>query len=176
MPDGPGSRSWSSADSPSAGPQKDATVEDMVRGRKLRPVKPIAKFQQDLLNQAGETIAGAQAAVAVAAKVAFNAAYDAMRFTVDAHLNASGLRVESGEGGHAHRVTYARLAMSDIIVSEDLNFYAAARQVRHHNEYPEPEDYLNVSKANAGVAIDVAKRFHAAVRNHLKPASPRKAQ
>jgi len=55
----------------------------MVRGRKLRPVKPIAKYQQDLLNQAGETIAGAQAAKTVSAKVAFNAAYDAMRFTVD---------------------------------------------------------------------------------------------
>jgi len=63
--------------------------------------------------------------------------------------------------------------MRDIIATEDVNFYVAARQVRHRNEYPEPEDYLNVSRANAEAAIDVAKRFHAAVRNHVKPASPK---
>lgn len=176
MPDRPTGRSWSASDHSYLEPERDSTIEEMVKGRKLRPVKPIARYQQDLVNQAGETIAGAQAAAGASARVAFNAAYDAMRFTVDAHLTAHGLRVESGEGGHAHRVTYAKLAMSEIVTTDDIDFYAAARQVRHRNEYPEPEDYLHVTEANAKAAIEVAKRFHEAVKNHLKPTSRNKAE
>jgi hypothetical protein len=65
-------------------PERDSTIESMVAGRKLRQIEPIPKYQQDLINQCGETIAAAQAANAASAKVAFNAAYDAMRLAVDA--------------------------------------------------------------------------------------------
>lgn len=68
--------------------------------------------------------------------MAFNAAYDAMRLAVDAHMNAHGYRVESGEGGHAHRVRYAELTMTDILAKDDIAFYRASRQVRHRTEIP----------------------------------------
>lgn len=95
-------------------PERDSTIDSMVAGRKLRQIDPISKYQQDLINQCGETIAGAQAANTVSPKVAFNAAYDAIRLAVDAHMNANGYRVESGEGGHAHRVRYAELTMTGL--------------------------------------------------------------
>jgi hypothetical protein len=135
----------------------------MVDGRKLRPVEPILRYQQELINQCGETIAGAEAANTKSAKVAFSAAYDAMRLAVDAHMNASGYRVESGEGGHAHRVRYAELAMSDVLNADDIAFYRAARAVRHRTEYPQPNEQLPVDTKAANEAIKVAKRFHKAV-------------
>jgi len=105
----------------------------------------------------------------VSPKVAFNAAYDAIRLAVDAHMNAHGYRVESGEGGHAHRVRYAELTMTDILTKEDIAFYRASRQVRHRTEYPEPNDQTSVTQWAAQSAIEVAKRFHAAVTAKLKP-------
>jgi hypothetical protein len=140
----------------------------MVDGHKLRSVDPIPRYQQELINQCGETIAGAEAANTKSAKVAFNAAYDAMRLAVDAHMNASGYRVESGEGGHAHRVRYAELAMSDVLRAEDIAFYRAARAVRHRTEYPQPNEQLPVDTKAANEAIKVAKRFHKAVTGKLK--------
>jgi len=162
---------WTTGSGPSARQtERDSTIDSMVAGRKLRQIDPIPKYQQDLVNQCGETIAGAQAANAASAKVAFNAAYDAMRLAVDAHMNAHGYRVESGEGGHAHRVRYAELTMTDILAKDDIAFYRASRQVRHRTEYPEPNDQINVlTKEAAEGAIQVAKRFHLAVTAKLRP-------
>src|SRR5580692_2693213 len=86
---------WSSGPGRSEPVQdRDSTIQSMLDGHKLRSVDPIPKYQQDLINQCGETIAGAEAANTKSAKVAFNAAYDAMRLAVDAHMNANGFRVE----------------------------------------------------------------------------------
>jgi hypothetical protein len=150
-------------------PGRDSTLQSMIDGHKLRSVDPIPRYQQELINQCGETIAGAEAANTKSAKVAFNAAYDAMRLAVDAHMNATGYRVESGEGGHAHRVRYAELAMSDVLSAEDVAFYRAARAVRHRTEYPQPNEQLQVDTKAANEAIKVAKRFHKAVSGVLKP-------
>lgn len=152
---------------------RDSTIEGLVAGRKLRRVDPILRYQRDLINQCGETIAGAQAAKAASPRVAFNAAYSAIRLAVDAHMNAHGYRVESGEGGHAHRVRYAELAMTDILTSDDIAFYRASRQVRHRTEYPEPNDQASVTPGVAEGAIEVAKRFHTAVTKKVKP-TPKK--
>lgn len=161
---------WTTGSGPSARETpRDSTIESMVAGRRLRQIDPIPKYQQDLINQWGETIAGAQAANSASPKVAFNAAYDAMRLAVDAHLNAHGYRVESGEGGHAHRVRYAELTMTDILAKDDIAFYRASRQVRHRTEYPEPNNQTSVTRDAAQGAIEVAKRFHAAVTAKLKP-------
>jgi hypothetical protein len=167
---GSGGPVWTTGSGPSAREtERDSTIDSMVAGRKLRAIDPIPKYQQDLINQCGETIAGAQAANTASPKVAFNAAYDAMRLAVDAHMNAHGYRVESGEGGHAHRVRYAELTMTDILANDDIAFYRASRQVRHRTEYPEPNNQTNVTPDAAQGAIEVAKRFHVAVTAKLKP-------
>ena len=150
-------------------PERDSTIKSMVAGRKLRQVDPIPRYQRDLTNQCGETIAGAQAAKTASPRVAFNAAYSAMRLAVDAHMNAHGYRVESGEGGHAHRVRYAELAMTDILTTDEIAYYRASRQVRHRTEYPEPNEQAAVTPSVADEAIEVAKRFYAAVTKTLKP-------
>jgi hypothetical protein len=161
---------------PSEESDRDTSVESMVLGRKLREVPPNAKFQQELLRRAGESLFAAQMVLDDAPTAAFVSAYDSIRFAVDVHLNSNGLRAESGDGGHRHRVTYARLKMSDIVSPEDLDYYRAAREIRNRAEYPEPNQPARVNAATAKQAIEVAKRVYAAINSRSKATPRRRAR
>jgi hypothetical protein len=145
---------------------KTESIDEMVRVGKLDRTRPSPRFQKELLNFAGEKIAGAQKAIVASNSLAFSGAYDATRHCVDAHLDANGLRAKSGDGAHRHRVEYAQHHMTDIISGDDLRLYATARQLRNETEYPQP-GHQRLSNIEAGRAIDLAKAFHAAVKRYL---------
>ena len=48
-----------------------------------------------------------------------------MRFAVDAHMQANGLRVANAPGAHRASVTYARTRMADLLEGRDLDDYEA---------------------------------------------------
>ena len=87
---------------------KVVSIEEMVRTGGLDRIRPSPRFQKELLNFAGEKIAGAQKAIEASDSLAFTGAYDAIRHCVDIHLNVNGLRARSGDGAHRRRVEYAR--------------------------------------------------------------------
>jgi hypothetical protein len=151
------------------GEDPDASVEAMVLERRLRRVEPNHRFQQELLRRSGESLFAARKVLEDAPSTAFVNAYDSIRHAVDAHLNRNGLRVESGEGGHRHRVAYARLQMIGLLSEDDLDYYRAAREIRNRTEYPEPNQPATVNLATARQAVDVAKRIYAAVKKGLPP-------
>lgn len=140
-----------------------------MAGRKLRQVPASPGFQSRLLARAAESIYAADRVADRAPSTAFLNAYDGMRHCVDAHLNNRGLRVESGEGGHRHRVDYAGLAMIVIVSQDDLDYYRAARGLRNETEYPDPSNVSGLDEAAARKAIEVARRFHRATYDELRP-------
>jgi hypothetical protein len=139
----------------------------MVATAKLERVLVNPRHQRALLNLAGENIAGAQRAVKVSPSLALTGSYDAVRHCVDAHLNVNGLRAKGGDGAHRFRVEYAWLAMGGIVSADDLRKYQAARQIRHEVEYPSPERPVRLLAADAQAAIELAKKFHAAVTGYV---------
>ncbi len=173
MPEGPTRgeprRPVWTADSTARDPERDSTVESMVAGRKLRRVPASPRFQHRLLTRAAESLYAANQVADRAPSTAFINAYDAMRHSVDAHLNSHELRAESGEGGHRYRTVYADLAMKDLISADDLAYYRAARSIRNDTEYPQPTNAGEVNEPTARKAIEVAQRIHRAVLQHLRP-------
>jgi hypothetical protein len=145
----------------------------MVTMGDLRKITPRPQFQQRLLNQAGETIAGAAKIVDLSPSYAFTGAYDAARHCIDAWLNHNSLRAESGDGAHRVRVQYAQLAMGGLLSEQDLAQYSQARRMRHQAEYPEPDKPNAVGAREARAMIELAKRLHRAVSAKLKEASGR---
>jgi uncharacterized protein (UPF0332 family) len=145
----------------------------MVTTGDLRKVTPRPQFQQRLMNQAGETIAGATTILEISPSYAFTGAYDAARHCIDAWLNHNGLRAKSGDGAHRVRAEYVRLAMTGLVTDEDISWYSRARTLRNQAEYPEPEKPNAVGAQEARAMIELAKRFHKAVSADLKQARGR---
>lgn len=150
-------RRWTTT--PKAARQAPGTVEDMIAARQLRRVTPDRNFQLRLLERAASSINSANRILDSDPEGAFVLAYDAIRHSVDAHLNTQGLRVESGDGGHLHRVRYADMAMTGSVAGKDVDRYRQARQLRNKVEYPEPNDIATVNETTAKGLIATSKRF-----------------
>ena len=118
-------------------PEPDRIAE-LLAARKLLRVQPSVAFVNGRLKQAADNVDSAKSLTATNPRAAVTIAYDAIRFAVDAHMQANGLRVANEPGAHRASVSYSRQRMNDLVADADLDDYEALREVRNAIEYPEP--------------------------------------
>jgi hypothetical protein len=122
-----------------------------------------ASFVDARLKQAHDNVASAELVNRSNALASTTLAYDAMRFAVDAHMQAHGLRIASRPGAHRAAVIYARERMSDLVDEKDLDSYEALREVRNRIEYPNPGARNTVTTADSDEIVRAARRLADAV-------------
>lgn len=66
---------------------------------------------------------------------AFAVGYDAIRKAISAHMRAAGHRVKKGRGHHERVARYARAALADADIGEDLLAIDQLRLLRNQSQY-----------------------------------------
>jgi hypothetical protein len=124
-------------------------ITELLAERRVERVAANPGFVNARLKQASDNVESAKLLRASNARAAVTIAYDAMRFAVDAHMQANGLRVANAPGAHRASVTYARTRMADLLEERDLDDYEALRTVRNRIEYPDSGTRSGVTTAEA---------------------------
>lgn len=117
------------------------------------------------LKQAADNVDSANLLAATNPRAAVTLAYDAIRFAVDAHLQANGLRVANEPGAHRVSVAYSRARLSGLVTEADLDEYEALREVRNAIEYPEAgtrnvlttDEATQVAAAAERIAVSITR-------------------
>lgn len=138
-------------------------IGELLATRKLLRVQPSAPFVNGRLKQAAENVDSAKLLTSTNPRAAITIAYDAIRFAVDAHLQANGLRVANEPGAHRVSVTYSRERMYDLVTDADLDDYEALREVRNAIEYPDPGTRNVLTENDATEIAAAAERVVIAV-------------
>jgi hypothetical protein len=138
-------------------------VAEMVAGRKLLRLQPSPTFVNGRLKQAADNVDSARLLCQSNPRAAVTIAYDAIRFAVDAHMQANGLRVANEPGAHRASVRYCRARMSHLIAAGDLDDYEVLRDVRNRIEYPEPGTRNALTPGDAEEITAAAERIVRAV-------------
>lgn len=113
----------------------DADVDALVAENVLARVPlDLEEARRDLAT-AEMHLQGAEAAAAVDPTGAFTLAYDAARKAVVAHMRAGGLRVRPRFGVHYQTGRYARAALMNRGLDEDVIAFVDMREVRNDTEY-----------------------------------------
>lgn len=134
-------------------------VTDMLAEGRLERVPTNRLFVGERLTQAGRHLKTATDAARDNPAGSLSLAYDAARFSVDAHLNANGLRATNRPGAHRATVAYARAKMGGVVAEDDLATYDAMRDVRNTIDYPPLTSRGTVNYNDAARAITVARRM-----------------
>ena len=143
-------------------------IAELLATQDIERVRTNHQFVADRLKQSGQTLKTAgEIRTDPSSKITL--AYDAMRASVDALINADGYRVPNKPGAHITTIKYARARLEDVVPPEFFDKMSALRQMRHNIEYPSPEGPgpSGPSGADAEQACQIAAVTIAAVRNRL---------
>lgn len=112
---------------------------------------------------AKQHVASSRLISAVDSAGALALAYDATRKALEAHMRANGLRVGSGEGGHAKLARYGVAAFGDNAAGEHFRMFDRVRRVRNSVQY----DAFGVEDADVAFALEQAEAIVAVVEADL---------
>jgi hypothetical protein len=138
-------------------------VAELLACRKLLRLQPSPAFVNGRLKQAADNVDSAKLLCSSNPRAAVTIAYDAIRFAVDAHMQANGLRAANEPGAHRASVRYSRARMSDLVAAGDLDDYEVLRDVRNQIEYPEPGTRNALTRDDASEIASAAERIVRAV-------------
>jgi hypothetical protein len=138
-------------------------VADLLASKRLLTVRPSHAFVIGRLKQATQNVDSSKLLAESNPRASVTIAYDAIRFAVDAHMQASGLRVANLPGAHRTSVAYSRSRMGALLEASDLDDYEALREVRNAIEYPEPGVRNTLSADDAKSIAAAADRVVIAV-------------
>jgi hypothetical protein len=112
------------------------SVEGLVVSRKLRRTsRPDRAAEQLWVADAKRHVQSAEALAASDPRLALAAAHDAIRKVITAHMDASCLRAQGGEGAHAMAIEYARYTLGEYLDEATLNMADGLRALRNQAEY-----------------------------------------
>lgn len=140
-----------------------ADVEELVADGLLRRNRPDAEAAARELAMAKQHVASSRLISAVDSAGALVLAYDAARKALEAHMRANGLRVASGDGGHAKLARYGVAAFGDSEAGQHFRMFDRVRRVRNSVQY----DAFAVEDADVSFALEQAEAIVAAVEAEL---------
>jgi hypothetical protein len=138
-------------------------VDELLAEWKLTHVTASRSFVGGRLKQAAENVDSAKLIVASNSRAAVTLVYDAIRFAVDAHMQAGGLRVANTPGAHRASVIYSRARLTELVDASDLDTYEALREVRNQIEYPETDTRNAVDVEDAAEVVATGERIVVAI-------------
>ena len=140
-----------------------ADVETLVAGGVLRRTTSDRDAAARELVIANQHIASSRLVTDVDPAGALVLAYDAARKAIEAHMRANGLRVGTGEGGHAKLAQHGVAAFGDTATGEHFRVFDRVRRVRNSVQY----DAFAVEDADVAFALEQAKAIVAVVEADL---------
>lgn len=138
-------------------------IEMLVADGTLRRTTPDAEAAARELGMAKQHIETARAIGGSDPAGGLTLAYEAARKAIRAHMRLNGLRVGSGEGGHAKIGTYGLAAFREPYAVECFRMFDRVRQVRNRVQY----DAFSVEDADVSFALEQAEAIVAAVEADL---------
>ena len=138
-------------------------VEALVADGTLRRTTPDHDAAARQLVIANQHIASSRRVADADSAGALVLAYDAARKAIEAHMRTKGLRVGSGEGGHAKLAQYGVAAFGDSAAGEHFRMFDRVRRVRNSVQY----DAFSVEDADVVFAFEQAEAIVAAVEADL---------
>lgn len=138
-------------------------VEKLVADATLRRAARDVGIATSELATAKQHIESSRLVAATDSAGALMLAYDAARKAIEAHMRANGLRVGSGEGGHAKLAKYGVAAFGDSAAAEHFRMFDRVRRLRNSVEY----DAFSVEDADVAFALEQAEAIVAAVEADL---------
>ena len=134
-------------------------IEKLVADGTLRRTTPDAEAAARELAMAKQHIETARVIAGSDPAGGLTLAYEAARKAIRAHMRLNGLRVGSGEGGHAKIGTYGVAAFRGSDALECFQMFDRVRQVRNRVQY----DAFSVEDADVAFALEQAEAIVAAV-------------
>ena len=140
-----------------------AEVEKLVADGALRRTTSDGEAAARELATARQHIVSSRLVADVDSAGALMLAYDAARKAIEAHMRTKGLRVGSGEGGHAKLAKYGVAAFGNSAAIEHFRMFDRMRRVRNSVQY----DAFSVEDADVQFALEQAEAIVAAVEADL---------
>ncbi len=141
-------------------------LAEAIATRDVERVKANMAAAGERVNDARRHISSARFLADDDTTLAMAACHDAIRKAVTAHMGANGLRARGGDGAHRITINYARQALADRIIPDDLE---EADQIRQDRALAEYGDFASrkLNAAHVRASADVAERIVDAVANAL---------
>jgi hypothetical protein len=141
----------------------DQRIQELVDEGMLRRVATDLEAANRELSTARQHLESSRAVADSDQTAALALAYEAARKAISAHMRANGLRVGSGEGGHARMGEFGRAAFEDLGVVDRFRAFDQVRRLRNRSQY----DAFSVEDADVQFALEQAEAIVAAVEADL---------